>query len=80
MAISRFSSRLGCHLYGRIRRTDFLPVGEEREGEATERGYESLSSDDSEGCGMEYAIGSDAEMSDGEEPWEDQGNLLADFS
>ena len=37
VAISRFSSRLGCHLYGRIRRTDFLPVGEDRDDEVLER-------------------------------------------
>ena len=27
VAVSRFRSRRGCHLYGKLRRTDFLPVG-----------------------------------------------------
>ena len=43
---SRFRSREGCFLYGRIRRTDFLPVGEPQEHEVTERGIESESSDE----------------------------------
>ena len=43
------------YLYGRIRRTDFLPVGDEQEEEVLERGYGSVSSDDSEcGSGIEH--------------------------
>ena len=34
VGISRFRSRLGCYLYGKLRRTDFLPVGEDQEYEA----------------------------------------------
>ena len=51
---SRFKSRKGCNLYGKLRRSDFLPVGEEKEDEVLERGYESLDSEDDEGCGLEY--------------------------
>lgn len=54
MAVSRFSSRLGCHLYGRIRRTDFLPVGEDRDDEVLEREYDSVDSSDDEDRGMQY--------------------------
>ena len=46
---SRFRSREGCYLYGRIRRTDFLPVGEAQEDEITERGMESASTDEDDG-------------------------------
>ena len=57
---SRFKSRGGCYLYGKMRRSDFLPVGAEKEDEVLERGYDSLDSDDDEGCGLEYVGGSTA--------------------
>ena len=69
---SRFKSRAGCFLYGKLRCSDFLPFGEEKEDEVLERGYYSLSSDDEEGRGREYLGGqewnepedaSDAEVS-----------------
>ena len=55
VATSRFRTRGGCYLYGHMRRTDFLPVGGEAEDEVLETGYDSLSDDDDEGRGMEYA-------------------------
>ena len=63
---SRFKSRGGCYLYGKLRRSDFLPVGEEQEDEVLERGYYSLSSDDDEGRGLEYAFqgGPESDVSD----------------
>ena len=54
VGVSRFRSRGGCYLYGKLRMTDFLPVGEEKEEEVTERGYLSLS-DDSDESGIEHA-------------------------
>ena len=48
VAVSRFRTRGGCHLYGKLRRSDFLPVGEEGEDEDVERGYDSKNSSDSE--------------------------------
>ena len=56
VACSRFKSRAGCFVYGKVRRSDFLPVGEELEEEVLERGYDSVSSDDSDGAGLEYAF------------------------
>ena len=58
VAVSRFRSRAGCHVIGKLRRTDFLPVGDEKDTEVLERGYESKSSGD-EGCGLEYAFPDD---------------------
>ena len=55
VAASRFQSRSGCFLYGKLRRSDFLPVGAPGPEEVCERGYLSLSDDDDEGVGMEYA-------------------------
>ena len=52
--MSRFRSRAGCHVFGKLRRSDFLPVGEPKEDEVLERGYESLDSDVDGGTGMEY--------------------------
>ena len=50
VAVSRFKSREGCFLYGKLRQTDFLPVGEEDEADILERGVLSESSDsDDEG-------------------------------
>ena len=48
-------------MYGRLRRTDFLPVGEEKEDEVLERGYDSEDSGDDCERGLEYAFGSDSE-------------------
>ena len=49
VAVSRFQSRGGCHWFGKLRRSDFLPVGEEQEDEVLERGYESESTAESDG-------------------------------
>ena len=77
MACSRFKSRGGCYLYGKLRRSDFLPVGQELDEEVLERGYDSVSTADSEGGGLEYAI-SDAEQEDTLDPGEDQMGLWAE--
>ena len=55
VAVSRFKSRAGVYLFGKLRRTDFLPVGPDLESEVLKRGYESVDSDDEEGCGLEHA-------------------------
>ena len=56
VAASRFRTRGGCFLHGHLRRTDFLPVGGEGNAEEVlERGYDSLSDDDEDGRGLEYA-------------------------
>ena len=52
--MSRFRTRAGCHLYGKLRRSDFLPVGEDKVSEQLERGYYSLNSSDSEYDGAEH--------------------------
>ena len=53
VAVSRFKSREGCFLYGKLRQTDFLPVGEGTESEILERGVLSETSDSSE-AGIEF--------------------------
>ena len=55
VAVSRFRTRAGCFLYGKLRRTDFLPVGEDKEDEVLERGFESETSDEEE-KGMEHSF------------------------
>ena len=37
-----------CFIYGKLRRTDFLPVGPDLDDEVFDRGYESLDSDNEE--------------------------------
>ena len=80
VACSRFKRRDGCYVYGKLRQSDFLPVGEEQEDEVLVRGYHSLSSDDSDGCGLEYAFNEgDSEYELELAPGNDQGNLVVDF-
>ena len=64
MAVSRFRTRLGCYYFGRIRRSDFLPVGEEGEDEVLERGYYSVDSSDDEERGREYRFADQTSVSD----------------
>ena len=64
VAVSRFKTRAGVYLYGKMRRTDFLPVGLPKEDEVLERGWESLntSSDEEKGMAAMYSDeGSDEE-------------------
>ena len=49
IAMSRFRTRLGVHLYGKMRRTDFFPVKEETEGEVLVRS--ALSESEASGRG-----------------------------
>ena len=48
VAVSRFRTQAGCHLYGKLRATDFLPVGPEQEDEQLYRGVESESVSESD--------------------------------
>ena len=57
MAVSRSVSRKGCYLYGKLRRTDFLPVGEEREDAVLECGWDSETSSDDSEHGLQYIGG-----------------------
>ena len=80
VACSRFKTRAGCYLYGKLRVSDFLPAGEAKEDEVLERGYYSVSSDDSEGCGLEYVVQpDDSEYIDSIDYEDDQGTLNVDF-
>ena len=83
VAVSRFMFKSTCFLYGKLRRTDFLPVGPERkEEEVLERGYESLDSDneDKDECdwGMREAD-EDAYDDDLPQLIVPDGNELVDF-
>jgi hypothetical protein len=78
VAASRFKSRQGCYVFGKLRRSDFLPAGAEKEDDVTERGYESVSSSDSDGCGLEQAFAQAEEYEDSPD-FRDEGNLLVDF-
>ena len=63
VGVSRFRTRAGCFLYGKLRQTDFLPVGDEKEDEVLERGIESETSDEEE-IGIEH-IGMESAFQDG---------------
>ena len=53
VGVSRFKSREGCFLYGKLRQSDFLPVGEDLDSEVLERGVLSETTD-SEDEGREH--------------------------
>ena len=81
VATSRFKTRSGCYLYGKLRMTDFLPAGDGREDEVLERGYSSDDTDDSEGGrGIEHAH-QDDDFDDVEAvaAMEDEGTVMMDF-
>ena len=48
VAVSRFRKRSGVYLFGKLRRTDFLPVKEESPDEVLVRGEYSMSDNDSD--------------------------------
>ena len=67
-------------MYGKLRQTDFLPVGEPSGDEVLERGYHAVSSSDEEGSDADEAFDEDyQEMVDVFDGLADQGNVLADF-
>ena len=53
VGVSRFRTRGGCYFFGKLRRTDFLPVDPDDSVEVLERGHESVDSGDEDGCGLE---------------------------
>ena len=53
VGVSRFSYRAGCFLDEKLRQTDFLPVGDEKEEEILKRGLLSETSDEDE-IGIEH--------------------------
>ena len=79
VACSRFKSREGCYVFGKVRRSDFLPAGPEQAGEVLERGYDSVSSSDDEGKGLEYACADQGEYDADPVVSMDMGNNLVDF-
>ena len=80
VAASRFKTRSGCYLYGKLRTSDFLPVGPDLASEHLESGYESESSGASDGAGLEYAYPEDSgEESDAPDPSAYAANFLNDF-
>ena len=79
VAVSRFVSKKGCYLYGKLRRTDFLPVGEEREDEVLERGWDSVTSSEDSEHGLQYVgrsalAGVDEDVIDSNAEESDSGN------
>ena len=80
VAASRFKTRCGCYLYGKLRTSDFLPVGPDLASEHLERGYDSVSSGASSGAGLEYAFAEGSgEESDVLDPSAYAANHLNDF-
>ena len=81
VACSRFKAREGCYLFGKLRRSDFLPAGAEKETEQLERGYESEDSGGSDySGGLEHAFReSDSDFLSGLDDGPDEGTIHADL-
>ncbi len=79
VAVSRFRSRRGCYLYGKLRRTDFLPVGGDPDEEVVERGYDSESDDEDDGRGLEYAFEAGVDVFAAFEASEVSNDISLDF-
>ena len=74
--MSRFKRRSGCYLFGKLRQTDFLPVGDEKEEGVRNRGKDYDSTHSSKE-GLEYAYASSDSCA--EDMGEDAGLIPADF-
>ena len=80
VACSRFKTRAGCYLYGKLRCTDFLPVGGIPEEEQLERRYYPLDSDASDGEDACVGVEEAAEYVDEIVNDVNDGCVLADFA
>lgn len=69
VAVSRFRKRSGVHLFGKLRRTDFLPVKEDTADEVLRRGEYSMSDNDSD---------LDGEVMDGMDDIDDANTICED--
>ena len=58
---SRFRSRDGLFLYGRIRRSDWTPVGAQKDDWALRRGCDSMSSESDNDSGRSVSVSSDSD-------------------
>ena len=82
VAVSRFMYRKSCYLYGKLRRTDFLPVGPDKEDEVFDRGVDSQDTDADEQGDFDWGLRQvpDDALSDTVlEADADDGNELLDF-
>ena len=81
VARSDSSNRNTCYLFGKLRRTDFLPVGPDLDEEVFDRGYESMDTEEDERD--EYAFAMQVSTNEMEDDLPDlieaDGNELADF-
>ena len=79
VACSRFKSRGGCYLFGKMRRSDFLPVGADKDTEQLERGDESEDSGASDySGGLEHVGGFENALRENDSESEDSG--ASDYS
>ena len=69
---SRAQSKAGLYHYGRLRRSDWLPVGEPTDGDHTARGYSSQSSASGDDDGEDEGAYEDDDADD-DESGEDEG-------
>ena len=82
VAVSRFQYRSTCFLYGKLRRTDFLPVGPDKDDEVFDRGYESMDTDIEERGEYEWGwreVDENALSDELPELGMEEGNELNDF-
>ena len=75
VGVSRFRSRAGCYIFGKLRRTDFLPVGEPDPAvEVLEREADSESDDSEDEYAAGLAMRGSSALNCGESDYEDHAD------
>ena len=75
VGVSRFRSRAGCYIFGKLRRTDFLPVGEPNPAvEVLEREADSESDDSEDEYAAGLAMRGSSALNCGESDYEDHAD------
>ena len=75
---SRFRSRQGLFLYGRIRRSDWTPVGPQKDDWALRRGCDSMSSESDHDSGKSSSVSSDSDTRNCESDDSDEAGFIGE--
>ena len=75
---SRFRSRDGLFLYGKIRRSDWTPIGKQKDHWALTRGCDSMSSDSDHDSGKSFSVSCDSDTRSCESSDSDEAGFVGE--
>ena len=75
---SRFRSRDGLFLYGRIRQSDWTPVGPQKDDWALRRGCDSMSSESDHDSGKSFSVSSESDTRSCESDDSDEAGFIGE--